>query len=374
MFNPNLGARRDYRMKFSNLAFIVTDDCNFNCSYCLPKKEKKYMKRSTIEKAVAFFYPFLQEGAYIIFYGGEPLLAFDQIRHAVSLLQEKEKSGGKKLKFSITTNGSLVSDEILDFFNAHGFTLLLSFDGQAQEIGREPGSQQFTQELIRRINRESYPGIEFSTNSVFTPATVHHLSPSLRNIIEMGVTEVRLSLAEDQPWDEAGLIALENELERLRDFLISYYKERGIIPVINFRPSKPRAGEKKVFSCDGGRQRMAVGPGGELWGCLVFHGYLKDTPGHHDFSTYSFGELDHFIENHETLYPQVLSNYTVLGQDFFFTGKQFCFLCQEVENCGICPVSAAHATSFIGKIPTWMCGLKQVLRREKVKFLKEIDS
>jgi uncharacterized protein len=85
-------------MKFSNLAFIVTDDCNFNCSYCLPKKEKKYMKRSTIEKAVTFFYPFLQENAYIVFYGGEPLLAFDQIRHAVSLLQEKEKTGKKKAK------------------------------------------------------------------------------------------------------------------------------------------------------------------------------------------------------------------------------------------------------------------------------------
>jgi MoaA/NifB/PqqE/SkfB family radical SAM enzyme len=360
-------------MKFSNLAFIVTDDCNFNCSYCLPKKEKKYMKRSTIEKAVTFFYPFLQENAYIVFYGGEPLLAFDQIRHAVSLLQEKEKTGKKKLNFSITTNGSLVRDEILDFFNTHGFTMMLSFDGQAQDICREPGSQQFTRELIRRIKKDAYPGIEFSTNSVFTPATVNNLSQSLRSTIEMGVTEVRLSLAEDQPWDEATLMVLENELERVRDFLISYYKERGIIPVINFCRSEPRAEETKVFCCDGGRQRMAIGPGEELWGCLVFHGYLKDNHDHDDFGTYSFGKLDHFIENYETIYPGVLSNYTVLGQDCFFTGKQFCFLCKEVKNCGICPVSAAHATSFIGKIPTWMCGIKQILRKEKEKFIKEID-
>jgi uncharacterized protein len=306
-------------MKFSNLAFIVTDDCNFNCSYCLPKKEKKYMKSSTIEKAVTFFYPFLQENAYIIFYGGEPLLAFDQIRHAVSLLQKKEKTGKKKLKFSITTNGSLVNDEILDFFNTHCFNMLLSFDGQAQEICREPGSQKFTRELIRGINRDSYPGIEFSTNSVFTPATVNNLSQSLRYIIEMGVTEVRLSLAEDQPWEEAALMVLENELERLRDFLISYYKDRGIIPVINFRPSEPRGKGMKVFSCDGGRQRMAIGPGEELWGCLVFHGYLKDNQDHDDFGTYSFGKLDNFMENHETIYPEVLSNYTALRQDFFFT-------------------------------------------------------
>ena len=360
-------------MKFSNLAFIVTDDCNFNCSYCLPQKEKKYMKSSTIEKAVTFFYPFLQEEAHIIFYGGEPLLAFDQIRHAVSLLQEKEKTGKKKLNFSITTNGSLISDEILEFFNTHCFNMMLSFDGQAQEICREPGSQKLTRELVRRFKKDSYPGIEFSTNSVFTPDTVNHLSRSLRSIIEMGATEVRLSLAEDHPWDEAELKVLENELERLRGFLISYYKERGIIPVINFRPSKPRANRMKGFSCDGGRQRMAIGPGEELWGCLVFHGYLKDLQENDDFSTYSFGKLDNFIEDHTTIYPEVLSNYAVLRQDCFFTGKQFCFLCKELKNCGICPVSAAHATSFIGKIPTWMCGLKRILRKEKEKFLKRID-
>ena len=329
------------------------------------------MKSSTIEKAVTFFYPFLQEQAYIIFFGGEPLLAFDQIRHAVSLLQAKEKTGKKKLTFSITTNGSLVNDEILDFFDTHCFNMILSFDGQAQEVCREPGSQKLTRELIRRISKDSYPGIEFSTNSVFTPDTVTHLSQSLQEIIEMDVTEVRLSLAEDQPWDDTALMALENELEKLKDFLISDYKQRGIIPLINFRPSNPRVKGTEVFSCDGGRQRMAIGPGEELWGCLVFHGYLKDIQESDDFSTYSFGKLDQFIENHEIIYPEVLSNYTVLRQDCFFIEKQFCFLCREAKSCGICPVSAAHATSFIGKIPVWMCGLKQVLRKEKEKFLKD---
>ena len=71
-------------MKFSQLAFIVTDDCNYNCFDCPQTKENSYMKRSTIEKAGEFFYPFLDEDAYIVFYGGEPLLAFDNIKYAVS--------------------------------------------------------------------------------------------------------------------------------------------------------------------------------------------------------------------------------------------------------------------------------------------------
>jgi uncharacterized protein len=109
------------------------------------------MTRSTIEKAVRFFYPFFDEEVIIFFYGGEPLLAFDNIRYAVSFLEEKNREGGGKLDFYITTNGSLVTDEMLHFFDSHEFSIMLSFDGLAQDIGRKPGSLVPSRELIQRI-------------------------------------------------------------------------------------------------------------------------------------------------------------------------------------------------------------------------------
>jgi len=84
-------------MEISNLAFIVTDDCNYNCSYCPQKKEKKTITFETIKATVDFFYPFLKSSDKIRigFYGGEPLLAFDKIKYTVHLLEEKNQVENK---------------------------------------------------------------------------------------------------------------------------------------------------------------------------------------------------------------------------------------------------------------------------------------
>jgi uncharacterized protein len=142
----SVAKKKEEKMEISNLTFIVTDDCNFNCSYCFQKKEKKTINNATIKTAVDFFYPFLKgnDHIYIGFYGGEPLLAYEKIKYATILLLEKNKAGNKKIKFSVTTNGSLLTDEILDFFNRHQFIVMLSFDGLAQDKGRKKGTLEQT--------------------------------------------------------------------------------------------------------------------------------------------------------------------------------------------------------------------------------------
>jgi uncharacterized protein len=363
-------------MKFTQLAFIVTDDCNFNCSYCQQIKERKYMKRSTIKKAVTFFYPFLDEEAYIVFYGGEPLLAFDTIKYAVSVLQKKNKEGEKTLKFSLTTNGSLLTDKMLSYFHRHGFTLTLSFDGIAQDISRKSGSLALMREIIQEINKGKYPGIKFSTISVFSPGTVNYLAESMQSIIETGITDMAVILAQNIPWYESALLALEKELISLADFLVMYYKKEGIIPVSNFRgagPPRMTDEETPCFTCVAGFRRMAVSPEENLWGCYVFHDYLKNQEENQDFHTYRFGMLDDFITNYEMVYPRIIRNYALLKQDSFFTENQYCLFCEEVTKCSVCPVSAAYASSFIGKISPWVCRIHRLQEQVNRKFLEKRD-
>jgi hypothetical protein len=116
---------------------------------------------------------------------------------------------------------------------------------------------------------------------------------------------------------------------------------------------------------------MAITPGEDLLGCILFYDYLKERRNSSDFHTYSFGKPDDFIKNHESVYPRILDNYATLKQDCFFTGNRFCFLCEELEDCSVCAVSVAHVTSFIGKIPPWRCRIKRILRKEKKKFLEK---
>jgi sulfatase maturation enzyme AslB (radical SAM superfamily) len=361
-------------MKFSSLTLIVTDDCNFKCSYCRLGKEKKYMPMPVIEKALSFFYPYLGEGACINFFGGEPLLAFNRIKHAVQHLNDLTKGEKKKIKYYITTNGSLLNDNILNFFESHGFGVILSFDGIIQEFTRKQGSAVPIRQLFRHVEDGMYPGINFSTNSTFSPAMVNDLSSSLQYIIEAGMTEVQFSLSNSETWDEKALLKLEKELAVLTDFLISYYREKRKIPLVNFRVPDTAPKNKTTFSCAGGKKRMAIGPDGDIWGCSYFHGYLKDRKDHPKFHNYFFGKLDDFIKNYNTVYPQVLYNYKLLRQECFFAGHAFCYLCENVQGCSVCPIDVAYTTSVIGKIPTWMCRINRILRKENDRFLGKLKN
>jgi len=361
-------------MKLANLSLIVTDDCNYNCSYCVQKKQKITMPLETITQAMDFFYPFLIEDSdvYIVFYGGEPLLAFEQIEYTVSLIREKNRTGGKKILFSLASNGSTLTKEVLDFLNEHGFSLMVSYDGLAQDISRKAGTMVHLQTLIEQLVSPAYPGIKFSTNSVFTPATVSRLYESMRHIIELGVTEAEFNLNTMEPWNREAAAILESELKKTTDYLLLVFREKGIIPVVNYQ--KTKSSPAKGFFCSAGRNRISVSPGGDVHGCFLFHDYLKGKEGSDDYGNYSFGKLDHFIENFDSVYPALIDNYKTLRQSSFFTDRQFCFLCRDVAECRVCPVTAAYSTSLIGKIPNWVCDLNRIRNRAKQKFHEAIEN
>jgi sulfatase maturation enzyme AslB (radical SAM superfamily) len=362
-------------MRFGQLAFIVTDDCNFRCTYCPQTKENIYLKPNTIGKTIQFFYPFLEKEAYIIFFGGEPLLAFDTIEYIVACFQEKYKEEDKKLRFSITTNGSLVTNYMLKFFDRHRFKVIVSFDGLAQDTGRKAGTMKPLLQVTRQLAKGRYPGITFSTLSVFSPATVGHLSESIRAIAEAGVTDIGLDIADNMPWENRDLETLEEELGRLSDFLVEYYKETGHVPVDSFRKAKADscADGPKTFACAAGQKRIAVSPAEDLWGCFVFHPYFKHRQELQDFHSYSLGKLDDFIKDHEAVYRRAMFYYDALIQDYFFTDRQHCFLCEEVNSCRVCPVNAAYTTSSIGKISPWVCKLNRLQKKERKRFLQKLE-
>lgn len=212
-------------MKFTSFTFKVTDDCNFRCLYCQQKKEEKYLDISSIENAIAFFYPFLKEKSYINFYGGEPLLAFEQIVKVVEYLQDKDKRKKKQFSYIISTNGSLINDAVLQFLKHYKFSLLLSFDGFAQDISRNKGSFEQIVSIIKRLLENA--DIDLTINSVFTPETVGYLSKSMQFIVELGVSDIDLSLSTIPQWDQFSLLQLKDELVSLRKFLIEFYKKKG---------------------------------------------------------------------------------------------------------------------------------------------------
>jgi len=354
-------------MEYSDFIITVTGDCNFNCSYCYQKKEKEYLDIPTATKAVDFFFPFLDQECFINFYGGEPLLAVEQIKELTGYIHQKNKNLKKKIQYSITSNGSRINEDVLQFFNQNKFIFMLSFDGIAQNVARKEES--FDHVCSALVKLLECPDIILETNSVFTSKTVGYLSESVQFIIESGVSAVNLSFSNLPPWNESELSRLKRELASLREYCVHLYRETGNIPVTNLR-NIPRKG---VFSCSAGRNRLSLSPDGSLWGCCYFYDFFRSNRQTKENLKYCFGSVESFVDNHKQIYPKILKNYSNLRMEYFFTSQNFCTLCGDVTECIVCPVDAAFGSLIIGKIPDWVCRIRKILREEKQLFLKELE-
>ncbi len=345
---------------------MVTDDCNFRCLYCPQSKERNYLDLAIIDKALDFFPPNLADPCYINFYGGEPLLGLDQIKHTVEGLSQIEHQLNKKFLYSITTNGSLIDDEVLRFFEEHKFSVMMSFDGLAQNISRQKGSFDRIVEVTKKLLDS--PNIKLTVNSVFSPETVDLLSKSIQFIVEMAVPNIYFTVAAFIPWDESSILRLERELTEVRRFSLKFFEDTDTIPVEIFRESI----HKTLYNCDAGQNRMVLSPDGKLWGCPAFHNYFDGKEDSRDYLKYSFGDLDDFIDNHRTIYPKVLENHSYLRQENYFTAQESCADCSYLEGCDACPIYSAFSTSRIGEIADWVCQIKKIFRQGRESFKDEL--
>jgi uncharacterized protein len=345
-----------------NFTFYLTEECNIRCAYCFQKRRKRRLELSSIQKALEFFQDDFQDGCYISFYGGEPLLAFDAIRATIAPIENNPILKRKHFRYSISTNGTLLDDDMLRFLNDHRFQVNLSHDGTAQDITRPSGMNSFILEAMDRLIR--LPGIEFSTNSVFVPATVSDLYRSARFLVDRGVRNCQLTHSIIHSWDSEALKRLREELRELREYLLAYNRRYHAIPVENFRnPLTPG-----LFACAAGQDRLALAADGRLWGCRFFADFFADREGLPEFDDYCFGHIQEFIAGCADVYPLKSRNYAELRMDNFSSGEQECRKCPRLPICDVCPATAAYSTGTIGKIPPWRCEMKKIWQEEIAHF------
>jgi sulfatase maturation enzyme AslB (radical SAM superfamily) len=355
-------------MKFSSFTFYLTEKCNFRCSYCFQSRGSEILNLSTAQKAVGFFLPVFEQNCFINFTGGEPLLVFDFLKKIVSDIQVMNSKSRRKIRFTMTTNGSLIDENVLDFLREHKFHVILSFDGVAQEISRKKNSFSEIKSKAEKILKS--PEITLETNSVFTPQTVKYLSESMELIADMSIPTCKFALSQIYPWNVSSLSLLTEELAKLRAYAVSVYKRDRSIPVSLFRDKLDRG----LFYCAAGENRMSLAPDGKLWGCYLFTVFFKERQGTADFEKYCFGDLDYFIRNHDQIYQKRMVNYSDLRMNKFYTAENACILCPDLYVCWACPVDAAFASSTLREIPLWTCQIKKIFREQKKRFWEEVES
>jgi len=123
-------------LPLSSICLNISHDCNLRCAYCFANRDgynrdKQLMSIETAERSIDFLIENSkdQKDLEVSFFGGEPLMNVSVMRHTVKYGEEQAAKHGKSIRFHVTTNGTLLTPDIIEFLKEKNFSMILSLDG-----------------------------------------------------------------------------------------------------------------------------------------------------------------------------------------------------------------------------------------------------
>lgn len=275
------------------LCLHVAHTCNLNCSYCFASQGKYHGERALMSFEVGKrALDFLIENSgtrhnlEVDFFGGEPLMNWNVVKELVAYARVQEKIHNKNFRFTLTTNGVLVDDEVIDFCNKEMSNVVLSLDGRPEVhdrlrvdyMGRGsydlivPKFQEFVK---RRGGKNYYMRGTFTHNNIDFTNDIFHMA-------DLGFTELSMEPVVCAPTDAAALTeedlpVLFDQYEILAKEMIKRKKEGRPFTFYHYMLDLTHGPciYKRISGCGSGTEYMAVTPTGELYPCHQFVGDTK---------------------------------------------------------------------------------------------------
>jgi uncharacterized protein len=168
----------DNQAKITRLVLLITQTCNLKCSYCFAEaymgshSDNQVMSPGTARVAIEKVFKAVPDMGSILFFGGEPLIGFATIKGAVQASEEYCTAHQAQMPaFAISTNGTLIDQEVIELFKKHNFSVTISLDGpkHINDKQRQFPSGKGTYDIIKeKIDLLRGSGIEFRIEVVFT--------------------------------------------------------------------------------------------------------------------------------------------------------------------------------------------------------------
>jgi uncharacterized protein len=231
------------------------------------------MSPETAKKALDLAFADDAEEVQISFFGGEPLLCWDALVAHAEDARARATQLGKKLKMSVTTNGTLLTEDRARALDALGVYIGLSIDGirEAHDLGRpKMGGGSSFDEVYRGLEVLIRRGTPFETISVVTPTNVRFLGESVRWLLEVGVPRVGLNPCYEAHFSDADLALYGEGLAVAADAMTECYRRGRVVSITVFDNkilAALKGGLAEGDKCSLGKTSVAVAPSGNLYPC-----------------------------------------------------------------------------------------------------------
>lgn len=289
-FKPdvNVLAKRDTVVKA--LCLHVAHTCNLNCEYCFAAQGKYHGERALMtfevgKRALDFLIENsgTRHNLEVDFFGGEPLMNFKVVKELVAYARSVEKEHGKHFRFTLTTNGMLLDDEVIDFCNAEMDNVVLSLDGRREvndRFRKTAGGQGSYDVIVPKFQKFVKAR---GDKSYYMRGTFTHFNPDftkdIQTMLDLGFSELSMEPVVCPPSDPYALseedkkIVLK-EYDKLAEMMLE--REKQGKPFTFYHYMLDLEGGpciyKRISGCGSGTEYMAVTPTGELYPCHQFVG------------------------------------------------------------------------------------------------------
>ncbi|WP_162265429.1 PapB family radical SAM/SPASM ranthipeptide maturase [Abyssisolibacter fermentans] len=333
------------------VTLLIVQECNLRCSYCFGENgeynDRGVMDIETAKKAIDFFVKNSKNDTLTIcFFGGEPLMRFDLIKEIVAYCEQKKIATSKNFKFTMTTNATLLNEEIEQFIIKHDMNVLISIDGDKEthdynryfkgKVGCHDIVLAKTQSLRNKnllTARATVTGKQLDINSIYNYLD----SLNFKKII----LSPAFNLLSDEEYDKAadGYIAMYKELEELikKKAYEEIYKNKIFITGLK----KIHNSNRRSIACGVGRNTCTVDIHGNIYPCQRFVNNKEFVMGNIDKG---FNNRSDFLNNITLEHRQKCSkcwarnlciggcihtNYTSTG-DINLPSDQFCNFTRKI--------------------------------------------
>ena len=272
------------------LCLHIAHTCNLNCSYCFASQGKYHGERAVMSFEVGKrALDFLMENSgtrrnlEVDFFGGEPLMNFRVVKDLVAYARSVEKEKGKNFRFTLTTNGVLVDDDVIEWANRECSNVVLSLDGRKEIHDRfrvDFAGNGSWEKIVPKFQKfvEARGGKDYYMRGTFTHANPDFLK-DIETMLELGFTELSMEpvvCAEGDPsaLTEQDLPVVMEQYEKLAKLMLEKDKEGKPFTFYHYMIDLTGGPciYKRISGCGSGTEYMAVTPWGDLYPCHQFVG------------------------------------------------------------------------------------------------------